>query len=172
MICSAGEVWRRSTGPIVWESIAYRQEGERYPTYYKERKANWIGHSLSRRNLIKHGTARTTEGKMEMTGRWGRSKLLLNDLKENRKYLKLKEEASDRTVWRTRFGTDFEAVLRHDRRMNGYDNHNVTAPQLGNRGRGVRKCPHKHWHGRQTYDTDAKIRPLSENTDCEKHIFH
>jgi hypothetical protein len=38
-----------------------------------------------------------------MTGR-SRRKLLLDDLKEKRGYWKLKEEALDRTVWRTRFG--------------------------------------------------------------------
>jgi len=50
--------------------------------------------------------------------------------------LKPKEEASDRTVWISRFGTGYEAVLRHDRPMNGYDSHNMTAAQLGNRGEG------------------------------------
>jgi hypothetical protein len=58
----------------------------------------------------------------------------MDDLKKKREYLKLKEEAPDRTVWRTRFGTVYEAVLRHDWRINGHDNHNMTAPQLGNRG--------------------------------------
>jgi hypothetical protein len=37
-----------------------------------------------------------------MTGRRGRRrKLLLDDLKETREYWKLKEEALDRTLWRT-----------------------------------------------------------------------
>jgi hypothetical protein len=39
-----------------------------------------------------------------MTGRRGRRrKQLLDDLKEKRRYCKLKEEALDRTLWRTRF---------------------------------------------------------------------
>ena len=42
-----------------------------------------------------------------MTGRrGGRRKRLLDDLKEKRLYWKLKEEALDRTRWRTRFGRD------------------------------------------------------------------
>jgi hypothetical protein len=44
------------------------------------------------------------EGRIDMTGRRGRRrKQLLDDLKEKRRYWKLKEEALDRTVWRTRF---------------------------------------------------------------------
>jgi hypothetical protein len=40
-----------------------------------------------------------------MTGRRGRRReQLLDDLKEKRRYWKLKEEALDRTVWRTGFG--------------------------------------------------------------------
>jgi hypothetical protein len=39
------------------------------------------------------------EGRIEMTGRRGRRrKQLLDDLMEKRRYLKLKEEALDRTV--------------------------------------------------------------------------
>jgi hypothetical protein len=44
------------------------------------------------------------EGRIEMTGRpEGRRKQLLDDLKEKRRYWKLKKEALDRPVWRTRF---------------------------------------------------------------------
>jgi hypothetical protein len=40
-----------------------------------------------------------------MTGRRGRrSKQILDDLKKKRGCWKLKEEALDRTLWRTRFG--------------------------------------------------------------------
>jgi hypothetical protein len=43
-------------------------------------------------------------GGIEVTGKQGRScKYLLYYLKETRGYWKLKEEALDRTVWRTRF---------------------------------------------------------------------
>jgi hypothetical protein len=48
-----------------------------------------------------------------MTGRRGRRrKQLLDDLKEKRGYWELKEEALDRTVWRTRFGRGYGRVVR------------------------------------------------------------
>jgi hypothetical protein len=53
------------------------------------------------------------EGRIEMTGRRGRRrKQLLDDLKGKIKYCKLKEEALDRTLWRTRFGRGYEPVVR------------------------------------------------------------
>jgi hypothetical protein len=48
-----------------------------------------------------------------MTGRRGRRcKQLVDDLKEERRYRKLIEEALDRTVWRTRFGRGCGPVAR------------------------------------------------------------
>jgi hypothetical protein len=53
------------------------------------------------------------EGRIEMTGRRGRRrKQLLDDLKEKIKYWKLKEEALDRTLWRTSFGRGYGPVVR------------------------------------------------------------
>jgi hypothetical protein len=46
---------------------------------------------------------------MERRGK--RRKQLLVDLKEMRGYWKLKEEALDRTVWRTRFGRGYGPVV-------------------------------------------------------------
>jgi len=67
----------------------------------KIRKANWIGHIWHRHCLPEH----VAEGKIERMGRRGRRrKQLLYDCKERSGYCKLKEEALDRTVWRTRFG--------------------------------------------------------------------
>jgi hypothetical protein len=52
---------------------------------------------------------------MEMMGRRGRrSKQLLENLKEKRRYWKFKEEALDRTLWRTRFGRGYEPVVRQN----------------------------------------------------------
>jgi hypothetical protein len=57
------------------------------------------------------------EGRIKMTGRRGRKhKQLLDDLKEKR-YWKLKDEALDRTLWRTRFGRGHGPVVRQDYRM-------------------------------------------------------
>jgi hypothetical protein len=65
----------------------------------KRRKANWIGHILRRNCLLKHGIEGKLEGRTEMMGSRGRRrKQLLDDLKEKRRYWKLKEEALDRTL--------------------------------------------------------------------------
>jgi len=53
-----------------------------------------------------------------MTVRRGRrSKQLLDDLKETRGYCKLKDKVLDRIPCRTRFGRDYEPVLRQDCEM-------------------------------------------------------
>jgi hypothetical protein len=79
----------------------------------KRRKADWIGHILRRNCLPKHVSKGKIGGKIEVTGRRRRrSKQLLDNLKENRGYWKLKEEALDRTVWRTRFGRGYGPVVR------------------------------------------------------------
>jgi hypothetical protein len=53
------------------------------------------------------------EGRIEMTGRRGRRrKQLLEYLKEKRRYWKLKEEALDRPLWKTRFGRGYGPVVR------------------------------------------------------------
>jgi hypothetical protein len=79
----------------------------------KRRKANWIGHILSGNCLLKHVIEGKLEGRIEMPGRRGRRrKQLLDDLKEKRRYWKLKEEALDRTLWSTRFGRGYGPVVR------------------------------------------------------------
>jgi hypothetical protein len=79
----------------------------------KRRKANCIGHVLHRNYLLKHLTGKKRGGRVEVTGRRGkRRKQFLDDLKEKRRYCKLKEEALDRTVWRTCFGRGCGPVIR------------------------------------------------------------
>jgi hypothetical protein len=79
----------------------------------KRRKANWIGHILRRNCLLKQVIEGKLEGRIEMTGRRGRrGKQLLDDIKEKRRYCKLKEEAIDRTMWRTRFVRGYGPVVR------------------------------------------------------------
>jgi len=74
------------------------------------RKANWIGHILHRNCILKH----FIEGEIKVTGNRGRRrKQLLDDLKEKGGYWKLKEEALDGTLWRTRFGRGSGPVVRH-----------------------------------------------------------
>jgi hypothetical protein len=48
-----------------------------------------------------------------VTGRQGRRRRkLLDNLKEGSEYSHLKEEALDRTMWRSRFGRGFGPVIR------------------------------------------------------------
>jgi hypothetical protein len=44
-----------------------------------------------------------------------RSEELLDDLKENRRYCNLKEEALDHTLWRTRLAKGYGPVTRWNR---------------------------------------------------------
>jgi hypothetical protein len=53
------------------------------------------------------------KGRVEVTGSGGiRRKQLLDHLKEKKRYWKLKEEALDCTLWRTRFGRGYGFVVR------------------------------------------------------------
>jgi hypothetical protein len=101
---SAGTERLRNAG------VLRRIKDERIILYTAQwRKANWIGHILHRNCLLKH----VIEGKVEgMERRRIRRKQLLGDLKEGRGYWNLKEEALDRTVWRTRFGRSYGPVVR------------------------------------------------------------
>jgi hypothetical protein len=96
------------------EEVLHRVKEDRNILHtIKRRKANWIGHILHRNCLLKHVIEGKLEGRIEMTGRRGRRrKQLLDDLKENKRYWKLKEEALDPTLWRTRFGRGYGPVVR------------------------------------------------------------
>jgi hypothetical protein len=97
--------WRRME-KISWtdcvrnEEVLHRVKEERNIAHtIKRRKANWIGHILRRNCLLKHVIEGKLEGRIEMVGRRGRRhKQLLDDLKEKRRYCKLKEEALDRIL--------------------------------------------------------------------------
>jgi hypothetical protein len=47
-----------------------------------------------------------------VTGRRGRSRKLLDELKERKGYSYLEEEDLDRTMWRARFGIGFGPIVR------------------------------------------------------------
>jgi hypothetical protein len=96
------------------EEVLHRVKEERNIVHtIKIRKTNWIGHILRRNCLLKHVIEGKLEGTIEMTGRRvRRSKQLLDDLKERRRYWKMKEEALDRTLWRTRFERGYGPVVR------------------------------------------------------------
>ena len=70
----------------------------------KRKEANWTGHILRRKCLLQQVIEGKVKGEIEVTGRRGRRcRKLLDDLKERRGHSHLKEEALDRTMWRTRF---------------------------------------------------------------------
>jgi hypothetical protein len=99
MLEKDGEVGRTALNN---EAVLLRVKEERNIIYtIRRRKAKWIGHILRRNCLRKH----IIEGKIRGTRRRGRRrKQLLDDLKEARRSWKLKDEAQDRTLWRTQFG--------------------------------------------------------------------
>jgi hypothetical protein len=79
----------------------------------RKRKANWIGHILHRKCLLKRVIEGKIQGGIEVTGRQGRRRRkLLDDLNEKKGYSHLKEEDLDRTMWRARFGRGFGPVVR------------------------------------------------------------
>jgi hypothetical protein len=96
------------------KEVLHRVKEERNIVHtIKRRKGNWIGHILRRNCLLKHVIEGKLEGRIEMTVRRGRRrKQLLDDLKERRRYWRLKEEALHRTLWRSRFGRGYGPVVR------------------------------------------------------------
>jgi hypothetical protein len=85
----------------------------------KIRKANWIGHIFHRNCLLKHVIEGKIDGRVEVAGRRRRKrKLLIDKLKKKTGYCKLREEAIDRTVWRTHFGRGCGLCVSQNYRMN------------------------------------------------------
>jgi hypothetical protein len=79
----------------------------------RKRKAYWIGHILRRNCLLQRFIEGKIKGGIEVTGRRGRRrKKLLDDLKENRGYSRLKEEDLDFITGRARIGRGFGPVVR------------------------------------------------------------
>jgi hypothetical protein len=78
-----------------------------------KRKANWIGHILPTKCLLRQVIEGKIKGEIEVTGRRGRKRRkLLDDLTEPRGSSRLKEEALDCNIWRARFGRCFGPVVR------------------------------------------------------------
>jgi hypothetical protein len=88
------------------EAVLYNAKEERNILHtIRRRKTNCIGHILRRNCLLRYNI----EGKIRGTRRRGRRrKLLLDDLKEARRYWKLK----DCTLWRTQFGRGYGPVAK------------------------------------------------------------
>jgi hypothetical protein len=80
--------------------------------YLQRRKADWIGHILLRNCLFRHVTEGKQKGIIVKMGRRGRiGKQLLNDIKEKKRYWKLKLEVLARTLWKTDFGRGYGPVV-------------------------------------------------------------
>jgi hypothetical protein len=94
--------------------VLHRVKGERNILHtVKRRKADWTGHILRRNCLLKHVIEGMIEGMIEVTGsRRRRRKQLIDDLEGKRGCSKFKEEALDRTTWRTRFGRGYGLVIK------------------------------------------------------------
>jgi hypothetical protein len=94
------------TDHVRTEKVLLRVSEQRNILHEKrKRKANFIGHILSRIYLLKQVIDGKILGQIEMTRRRGRRrKEPLDDLGDRRGYSHLKEEALDRIKWRNRFG--------------------------------------------------------------------
>ena len=66
----------------------YKEPRRRGIIYMKQKRknSNWVGHILGRNCLLKHITEVKKEGRINVTGRRGRSMKLLDDIKEKRGY--------------------------------------------------------------------------------------
>jgi len=72
-----------------------------------------IDHMFNRNSLLEHVIERKIKGIIEGKIRRGRKrKQLLRVFKGNIRHWNLKEEALDRTFWRTRFGRGYGPVAR------------------------------------------------------------
>jgi hypothetical protein len=94
------------------EEVLHRAKEDRNILHpIKRREASCIGHILRRE--LPYTTCYWR--KIEWAGRRGRRrKQLVDDLKEKGRNWKLKEEALDRTMWRTRFGRSCGPVIRQN----------------------------------------------------------
>jgi hypothetical protein len=69
---------------------------------------------LRRNSLLQYITEGKIDERIEVIVRGGRRrKQLLDDIKEMSRYWKLKENAQDRTLWRTRFEIGRGLVVRY-----------------------------------------------------------
>jgi len=100
-----------------WRSNTKNQERKEHPTHNHTKEGYWIGHILHRNCVVKHVTEGRMEGKRRL---WRKSKHLLDDLKKEREYWKLKEETLDRILWRSRFVTGYGPEVRRTTHCNEF----------------------------------------------------
>ena len=110
-VVGVSEVGWKGQGEIrSGDDTVYYSGGER-----AERGVALVVHKSVVRSVVKKIIEGKIKGEMEVTGRrGGRRRKLLDDLKDRRGYSHLKEEALDRTMWRSRFGGGFGPVVRQN----------------------------------------------------------
>jgi hypothetical protein len=111
--------WRRIekiswTSHVRNEVVLLRVKGQKNILHeISKRKANWVGHILRRKCLLRQIIKGKVKEGIEEIGRRGRRRRkLLDDLMERRDYSHLKAEALDRTIWTSRFRIGFGPVVR------------------------------------------------------------
>jgi len=82
------------------EEVLHRVKEDRSILHTVKMKANWTGHTWRRYCLLKRVIAGKIEGRTQVRERHGvRHKQLMDDLPENCKYWKLKEESLWKRLW-------------------------------------------------------------------------
>jgi hypothetical protein len=83
-----------------------------HPAHNKGERANWIGHIWRGKCLLKHVIERCKNINILIKELRGRRRKQLLYIKETRGYWKMREEALDVTLWRTRFGSGCAPAVR------------------------------------------------------------
>ena len=98
------------------EEVLYRDKKERNVVYTIKRwKATWICYFLNWNCLLKHISEAKIGEDIEVTGRRGkRRKQVLDYFQETRRYLKLKQNALDRSLWESFFGRGIGPVVNKE----------------------------------------------------------
>jgi hypothetical protein len=91
------------------EEVLHRVKEERNIVHTIKRRLTGLVTSCVRTAYVTEGKI---EGRIEGTGKRGRKCKQLLDLKETRRYCKLRENALNRTLWKTRFGRGYGPVAR------------------------------------------------------------
>jgi len=96
------------------EEVLYRVKDERnIVQIIKTGKSNWIGHIKIRNCRPKYVIGEKVDGRIDVMIKRGiRRKQILGYFRVIRGCCKLKQEALDHTVWRTRLGRSCETVVR------------------------------------------------------------
>jgi hypothetical protein len=109
-ICSCGiSSWTDPTGNE--EMLHWSKEARNILCTIKRRKCIWVDHIFVMNCLLKHIIEGKAEGRIEVSWRSGR-KQVLDDCRESKEYWKLQQKASDRALWRTRFGSRYWPAVR------------------------------------------------------------